>query len=112
MKRSLYFSEQSIGYKRSLQQIIGSCQIDLAQFEASMVSYRKALELVDQSFEDQKHIPKGDIMHNIALGYFYLNKLNEAIEWYTKSLDMKQKRQDSPAKNYAIASILNSIGTC
>ena len=53
MKLSLYLSEQSIGYQISLLQKIGSCQADLQQFEASISSYRKALELVEKSYDEQ-----------------------------------------------------------
>ena len=81
IKLSLYFSGQSIGYHRSLQQMIGSSQIDLEQFEASIASYRKALELVEKSSEDQnaKDINKGDIMQYMAMGYKSSNNLKEAI---------------------------------
>ena len=114
IKLSLYFSGQSIGYHRSLQQMIGSSQIDLEQFEASIASYRKALELVEKSSEDQnaKDINKGDIMQYMAMGYKSSNNLKEAIVWYTKSLDIKEKSEDSPLKNHFIAILLIGIGTC
>ena len=86
----------------------------MEQFEASIVNYHKALELVDKYPEDinEKHIMQGKIMHNMALGYDNLNNHKEAIEWCKKSLDVRQKLQNSPTKNYTIASTLNSIGTC
>ena len=114
MKLSSHFSEQGIGYQRSLQQIVGFCQIILEQFEAGILSYFKALELIEKSPEDQdtKDINKGDIMQNIATGYEFLNNPKEAIVWYTKSLDIKQKREDSPSKNYAVAKTLIGIGNC
>ena len=117
MKLSLYLSEQSIGYQISLLQKIGSCQADLQQFEASISSYRKALELVEKSYDEQNekfisYHTLGAIMHNIATSYEKLNNLKEAIQWYNKSIDMMQKSQDWPAKNYSIAKTLNSIGTC
>ena len=116
----MYFSEQSIGYQISLHLKIGSCQADLEQFEASISSYRKALEIYEKFekfFDDQNETiisrgANGAIMHNMATSYEKLNNLKKAIEWYKKSLDKMQKRKDSPAKNYDIAMTLNSIGNC
>ena len=107
-----YLSDEIIDYKRSFQQTIGDCQQDLEQFEASIVSYEKALELADSSSDDEnsKNINKGAIMHNMAISFKALNKIKEAIIWYKQSLEMKQKRPDSPAKHYDIANTLNSIG--
>ena len=94
--------------------MIGSSQLDLEQFEASIASYRKALELVEKSSEDQnaKDINKGDIMQYMAMGYKSSNNLREAIVWYSKSLDIKEKSEDSPLKNHFIAILLIGIGTC
>ena len=69
MKLPFYFSGQNIGYQRFFQQTIGDCQRESEQFEASIVSYKKALELVDSSSGDEnsKNINKGSIMHNMAI---------------------------------------------
>jgi tetratricopeptide (TPR) repeat protein len=109
-----YLSDEYIDYKRSFQQEVGDCQNYLEQFEASIVSYKKALELADSSSgsENSKNTNKEAIMHNMATSYWFLNNLEEAINWYKQSLKMMLKRPDSPAKHYAIAKTLNSIGAC
>ena len=109
-----YLSDKNIYYKRSFQQTIGDCQRKSEQFEPSIVSYKKALELADSSSDDEnsKNIVKGEIMHDMAISFKALNKIEEAIKLYKQSLEMKQKRPDSPAKHYAIATTLNSIGGC
>merc|ERR1711971_361116 len=38
-------TDENIGYQIFFQQMIGDCQIELEQFEASIVSYHKADEL-------------------------------------------------------------------
>ena len=114
MKLTFYFSGQNIGYQRFFQQTIGDCQRESEQFEASIVSYEKALELADSSSGDEnsKNINKGVIMHNMGISYEALNKTKEAINCLKQSLEMHQKMPDSPAKHYAIATILKSIGNC
>lgn len=109
-----YSLDEAIDVKRSLQQYIGDSQYDLEQFQASLVSYHKALELMGQTSGDQysKNEKKGHIMHNMGMSNKTLNRLEEAIKCFNHSLECKQKMPDSPAKQRDIASTLNCIGLC
>ena len=113
-ENSFLFSDQNIDYQRRFKEMIGDCQRHSEQFEASILSYDEALKLADQfsGNENSKNINKGDIMHHMAISFRATNKIEEAIKWYKQSLETKKKRPDSPAKHYAIANTLNSIGNC
>ena len=111
---SCYFSGQNIGYQKFFQQTIGDCQRKSEQFEASIVSYQKALKLakLPSGDENSKNIHKGAIMQRMGNSFQDLNKIEEAIKWYKQSHEMTKKRPDSRAKHYNIANTLNSIGVC
>jgi tetratricopeptide (TPR) repeat protein len=48
----------------------------------------------------------------MAMSFRASNNLKEAINCLKQSLEMEQKRPDSPAEHYNIANTLNSIGIC
>ena len=101
-------------YLQSIQEIIASCQFKSEQFKLSINSYTKAFAMAEKCQMDSnaKCIKKSGIQHNVGLAFKAMNNIEKAIMLYKESIEINEKRQDSPQKDVDIARTFNNIGDC